>query len=181
MDSRTEKLSRERACKFSLVCCLNYHFISQEIRDTNLWKSWVTHMSIPQLFDFSSTKKKTQNADNKVYLLKFRLHSLLSVETLFGDDKFWFRLHQPLFLTICEFIRSLLAFEQLKLSLIARFLMFFSVSHCIISACWFVTELLLLVGGWIFCRSPDTRSQSSVIKRRLWARRMFGRPLYAMK
>lgn len=33
---------------------LNYHIL---IRDTNLWKSWVTHMSINQLSDFSSQTK----------------------------------------------------------------------------------------------------------------------------
>lgn len=178
MDSRTA--TREilpRLFSQSRVCLLNYHIL---IRDTNLWKSWVTHMSINQLSDFSS-KAKLQNVCDKVYLLKFRLHSLLSAVKRFEGDN-WFRRHQPPLLTICAFMRSLLAFELLKPSFIAWFLMFFSVSHCIRCACWFSpAELLFLVGGWICCWLSDTRSKSSVIKCRLRASRMFGSPLCAMK
>lgn len=98
---------------------------------------------------------------NKLYLLRFRLQSLLSVLAHFVADKpcvCWPRLFQQLlFLTICAFIRSFDDFVPRKLSFIARFTTFFSLSRCITSACWFRSfNLLFLVGsGWI-CWLLDT-------------------------
>lgn len=150
------------------------------------WPKCKCKLNGMKLSDFSKT------FNDKLYLLRIRLQSLLlSALAYFGVDKTgWFRLFQLLpFLTICAFIRSFDDFVLRKLSFIARFLTFFSLSRCITCACWFssVNLLFLIVGGWICCWLLDTHSASvvavvvCVIKRRLRVCIMFGRPLCAMK
>lgn len=125
-------------------------------------------------------RKRIKIPETKFYLFKSRLYVLLSALAHFGVDKVWF-------LTICAFIRSFVAFELRKLSLISRFLAFFSPSHGIVTcACWFAPVpiiRLLLLGGWICCCwLANTRSlffAVCVIKCRL--RRMLGSPLCVMK
>lgn len=155
-------------------------------RVSHLWPTWGTTAKATPI-----SPKAFETFSNKIYLLTFRLHSLLSVLAHFDvggvcERVIWFRWFQLPFLAMCWFIRSFFDFEFRKLSFIARFLMFFSLSRCIERACWFMPgNWLRLLCGWICCWLSVTRSHSlvfvCVIKCRLWTSKMLGSPLCAMK
>lgn len=170
---------------------LSHFNLRMNLHDAPTSFTWVTHMWNNTKIDFPISPKAIGISSDKLYLLAFRLHSLLSVLAHFGvagvgENDVWIRWFQLLFLTMCWLIRSFVVFEFRKLSFIARFLTLFSLSRCITCACWFTPgNRLFLVSGWICCWSPDTRSHSlvfdCVIKRRLGASKMLGSPLCAMK
>lgn len=173
--SRVTSRDYENSAKITFANSISA-ICGRKVQQTALRASSVTQMTFS---DFTKSRIKLKSSN--FYLLQ----SLLSALTQFVTESVCVGCFQVPLLAICALIRSLCAFESRKLSLIALFLAFFSVSRGSCSgACWF-TQLnrVLLVGGWMSCWLPAKQALFAVafvIICRLRIERMLGSPLWAM-